>query len=121
MNRLSTRIDDLLRLRQIVPGFGGGRRCVSDLRAIAWACAGASDAELLEAAMALMDRADVFARLGSDAGIPIADETLATTVALRICHVPDAAMREALKSAFCSAVQAIAGRPVSDDRRRRRA
>jgi hypothetical protein len=119
MNRLSTRIDDLLRLRQIVPGFGGGRRCVSDLRAIAWSCAGASDAELLEAARALTERADVFARLGSDAGIPIADETLATTVVLRICHVPDAAMREALKNAFCSAVQAIAG--VSDDRRRRRA
>jgi len=121
MNRLSTRIDDLLRLRQIVPGFGGGRRCVSDLRAIAWSCAGASDAELLEAARALVGRAEVFARLGSDAGARIADETLATTVALRICHVPDDAMREALKSAFCSAVQAIAGRPVSDDRRRRRA
>ena len=93
MNRLSTRIDDLLRLRQIVPGFGGGRRCVSDLRAIAWACAGASDAELLEAVSALVGRAEVFARLGSDADARIPDETLATTVALRICHVPDDAMR----------------------------
>lgn len=94
---------------------------MSDLRAIAWACAGASDAELLEAVSALVGRAEVFARLGSDADARIPDETLATTVALRICHVPDDAMREALKSAFCSAVQAIAGRPVSDDRRRRRA
>ncbi len=121
MNRLSTRIDDLLRLRQIVPGFGGGRRCVSDLRALAWGCAGANDAELAAAAKALIARADVFARLVPDAGLQVPDDALATTVALRICHVPDDAMREALKNAFCSAVQTIAGRPVSDDRRRRRA
>jgi hypothetical protein len=121
MNRLSTRIDDLLRLRHIVPGFGGGRRCVSDLRALAWGCAGASDAELAESAKALIGMADVFARLVPDAGLRVSDDALATTVALRICHVPDDAMREALKSAFCSAVQAIAGRPVADDMRQRRA
>ncbi|MGU3656020.1 hypothetical protein [Methylobacterium fujisawaense] len=59
---------------------------MSDLRTIAWACAGASDAELLAAISALVGRAEVFARQGSDAGARITDETLATSVALRICR-----------------------------------
>lgn len=118
MNRLSTRIDDILRLREVVPGFGGGRRTVSDLREIGWRCAGAADAEMAAAARALLARAEIFARIASGADCEAPAD--ATTVALAICHVPDDAVREALMDAYCAAVEAVAGRPLNTDRRQHR-
>lgn len=118
MNRLSTRIDDILRLRQVAPGFGGGWRILSDLREIGWRCAGAEDAELASAVRALHGRADVFARICP----PPQDGAAAdpTTLAFAICHMPDDAVRTALKDAYCGAVEAVAGRALNVDRRRHR-
>lgn len=120
MNRLSTRIDDILRLREVVPGFGGGRRAVTELREIGWRCAGAADAEMATAVQALLGRAEIFARIATTADRTAPIDADATTVALAICHVPDDAVREALKDAYCAAVEAVAGRPLHSDRRQRR-
>lgn len=118
MNRLTARIDDILRVRAAVPGFGGGWRTLSDLREIGWRCAGAEDAEMAAAVRSLLERAEIFARICSTSGgEPAVD---ATTMALAICHVPDDAVRTALKDAYCAAIEAIAGRPLNSDRRLRR-
>lgn len=91
---------------------------LSDLREIGWRCAGAEDAELAAAVRALQGRADVFSRIGPPPqGEAAADPT---TLAFAICHVPDDAVRAALKDAFCGAVEAVAGRPLNADRGRHR-
>lgn len=121
MNRLSTRADDIARIRSVVRGFGGGYRATAEFREIAWRCEGATDAELASAAKALVEGDRTFAALARHDAVDASGPCTAVWMASQIAHVPDDAFRAQLKDLFCTLVAAIAGRPVAVDRRRRTA